>query len=114
MAVAASFHLVIGVGAAAYAVYAGWFETLPLWVAELVMRSVKASPEANALLADVERYRAQARTMEPKAAADGFVSMYVIFARGDIAAFVIVRTKDKADLDRAMKTARDQYSLLPA
>lgn len=67
----------IGVGLAALSRTAA-LDNLWVWVVEQMTTAAmpKASPEAKALQADIEAYRAQSRTMEPKQAAEAWLALY--------------------------------------
>lgn len=65
----------IGIGVAAPA-HAGLWDDLMGWLADRVLRSVKVSPGAKKLQADIERYRAESGTMAPKKAADEWLALY--------------------------------------
>jgi tetratricopeptide (TPR) repeat protein len=67
--------LAIGVVIAGPA-HAGFLDDVKGWLLDRVIGSVKASPEAKALHADLERYRAESRTMEPRKAADAWLALY--------------------------------------
>src|SRR5262245_35623723 len=72
----AAIALVASIGIAVPA-RAGMLDDLRDWMVEKLLRAVpKASAESKALQADLERYRAEARTMEPKKAAEGWLALY--------------------------------------
>lgn len=65
----------VALGVAAPA-HAGVFDDLMRWVMEKMMASAKASPQAKALMADIERYRAESGAMEPGKAVDAWLALY--------------------------------------
>src|SRR5262244_3862776 len=65
----------MGIGIAGPA-HAGLVDDAKDRVTEVMMASVKASPEAKALQADIERYRVESRTMPPRKAADAWLALY--------------------------------------
>jgi tetratricopeptide (TPR) repeat protein len=67
--------LAIGVGIAG-PVHAGFVDDVKGWLLDRLLASVTASPEARALQADIERYRVESRTMEPRKAADAWLALY--------------------------------------